>query len=190
MPPRPAVFLGVAFFPPLTPAIPAARRSPTTGAFSHCLMSRSIWPSLTRRATLVISAECGIVSKYFDRSASTTSVCPSSMARETLRTASSALRFGRYPYAASSKSASKIGSRTTPPRSAPPGRGWSEYRAVAGPRHWPSGSTPVGPAAVRSVRCAPPRGVHRASESRLHASMSANVSPSTPGAPPFARLSA
>jgi len=34
------------------------------------LISRNIWPSLVRRATLVINAECGIVSKYFDRSAS------------------------------------------------------------------------------------------------------------------------
>ena len=102
----------VAFFPPLIRRFPRSSVS-TTGAFSHILISCSIWPSLMRRATHVISAECGIVSKYFDRSASTTSVCPSSMARETWRTASSALRFGRYPYAASSKSASKIGSSTS-----------------------------------------------------------------------------
>src|SRR5262245_60096455 len=69
----------VTFFPPLIRRCPLASVS-STAAFSHILIRRSIFPSLTRRATHVISSECGIVSKYFDTSASTISVCPSSIA--------------------------------------------------------------------------------------------------------------
>jgi hypothetical protein len=44
--------------------------SSTIGARRQLLMSRSTLPSLTRRATAFIRSRCGIVSKYFDKSAS------------------------------------------------------------------------------------------------------------------------
>ena len=97
--------------PPLVRRCPRSSVS-STGAFSHILMRCSIFLSLMRRATHCISSKCGILSKYRERSASTISVRPSSIALWTVRTASSALRLGRYPKAASSKSASKIGSST------------------------------------------------------------------------------
>src|SRR5206468_7399613 len=50
----------VAFFPPLHRRCPRSSVS-STGAFSHILTRCSIFPSLIRRATHVISAECGIV---------------------------------------------------------------------------------------------------------------------------------
>src|SRR4051794_7168731 len=50
---------------------PSPSRS-STGARSHSLMSHSTCRSTTRRATAFSSSACGIASKYFDRSASTT----------------------------------------------------------------------------------------------------------------------
>src|SRR5262245_22344183 len=50
----------VAFFPPLCRRFPRSSVS-STGAFNHILIRCSILPSLTRRATLVSSADCGIV---------------------------------------------------------------------------------------------------------------------------------
>src|SRR5262249_24891395 len=52
----------VAFFPPLCRRFPRSSVS-STGAFNHILLRCSMLPSLTRRATLVSSSECGIVSK-------------------------------------------------------------------------------------------------------------------------------
>jgi len=52
--------------------VPSASR-PSIGALSHILMRRRTFRSTTRRATDFISSECGIVSKYLDKSASTTS---------------------------------------------------------------------------------------------------------------------
>src|SRR5579863_8580762 len=46
----------------------------STGTFNHILIRRSRSPSTILRATHCMSSECGMVSKYFDRSASTTSV--------------------------------------------------------------------------------------------------------------------
>ena len=46
--------------------------SPMTGALSHMLMRCSIPPSTMRSATTAISLACGMLSKYFDRSASMT----------------------------------------------------------------------------------------------------------------------
>src|SRR3712207_7300723 len=43
---------------------------------SHSLSRPNTWRSTIRAATERSSSECGIVSKYFDRSASTTSVNP------------------------------------------------------------------------------------------------------------------
>src|SRR3954453_20420730 len=96
-------------FPPVMRRPPRSSCS-SMGVFSHILRRCSTCRSTTRRATLCNNSWCGMVSKYFDRSASTTSVYPSHSASCTTRTASCALRFGRYPYALSSKSASKIGS--------------------------------------------------------------------------------
>ena len=48
----------------------------STGTFSHILIRCSTFRSATRLAMLVISSACGIVSKYLERSASTTSVLP------------------------------------------------------------------------------------------------------------------
>src|SRR4051794_32234295 len=45
-----------------------------TGTASHILIKCSTFRSTIRRATHCISSQCGIVSKYLDRSASTTSV--------------------------------------------------------------------------------------------------------------------
>jgi site-specific DNA recombinase len=58
---------------------PVMRRRPcpsrsSMGAFSHILMRCNSAPSTTRRATHCSSSWCGMVSKYFDKSASTTSV--------------------------------------------------------------------------------------------------------------------
>src|SRR5437667_2140632 len=50
----------VAFFPPLHRRCTRSSVS-STGAFSHILTRCSIFPSLIRRATHVISGECGIV---------------------------------------------------------------------------------------------------------------------------------
>src|SRR5262249_32249997 len=50
----------VAFFPPLIRRCPRSSVS-STGALSHILIRCSIFPSLMRRATHVISAEWGIV---------------------------------------------------------------------------------------------------------------------------------
>jgi len=58
--------------PPLMRRFPAPSRS-STGEVSHSLMNRSTFASTMRRATLCMSSACGIVSKYFDKSASTTS---------------------------------------------------------------------------------------------------------------------
>ncbi len=59
--------------PPLMCRFPSPFRS-STGTCSHSLMSHSTFRSTTRRATDLRRSECGIESKYFDRSASTTSV--------------------------------------------------------------------------------------------------------------------
>ena len=59
------LFRKAPLFLPLSP-------SPMTGALSHCRMRCSIPPSTMRSATTAISLACGILSKYFDRSASMT----------------------------------------------------------------------------------------------------------------------
>jgi len=59
-------------FPPLTRGLPSSSRS-ATGTFNHILIRRSMSRSTILRATHLSSSECGMVSKYFDRSASTTS---------------------------------------------------------------------------------------------------------------------
>ncbi len=87
--------------------------SSSTGATSHCLSSASMCRSLTRRATDFISGACGMLSKYPDRSASTTSSWPCVTSQWTCRTASCARRFARYAYCSGCRSASKIGSRTS-----------------------------------------------------------------------------
>ena len=46
----------------------------STGTFNHILIRCSMSRSAILRATHRINSECGMVSKYFDRSASTTSV--------------------------------------------------------------------------------------------------------------------
>src|SRR5713101_1834676 len=61
-----------ASLPPLTRGVPFSSRS-STGTFNHILIRRSMSRSTILRATHCISSECGMVSKYFDRSASTTS---------------------------------------------------------------------------------------------------------------------
>ena len=66
---------GALLLPPLMPRFPFSSRS-STGAFSHSLMSHSTCRSTIRSTTNLRTSECGIVSKYSDRSASTTSVCP------------------------------------------------------------------------------------------------------------------
>lgn len=58
--------------PPLMRRVSSASRS-SIGALSHILMRRRTFRSTARRATDFISSECGIASKYLDRSASTTS---------------------------------------------------------------------------------------------------------------------
>lgn len=63
----------VLLLPPLMCRFPSPSRS-SIGAFSHSLISRNTWRSTMRRATDLRRSECGIVSKYFDKSASTTSV--------------------------------------------------------------------------------------------------------------------
>src|SRR5208337_953467 len=67
----------------------------STGALSHCLISRSMSPSTMRRAIDCISSSCGMVSKDLLRSASTTSVWPCRSRTITAWIASVALRFGR-----------------------------------------------------------------------------------------------
>src|SRR5271166_6352288 len=64
----------------------------STGVSSHILISRSTRPSLIRRDTDFINSAWGILSKYPDKSASTTSVCLFLTSRSTWRTASRALR--------------------------------------------------------------------------------------------------
>jgi hypothetical protein len=54
--------------PPLMRRSPSPSRS-SIGAFNHSLISRSTCRSTMRRATDLRRSECGIVSKYFDRSA-------------------------------------------------------------------------------------------------------------------------
>src|ERR1035441_2085436 len=73
------------------------RTQHTTGTFNHILIRCSICRSTILRATHCRSSECGIVSKYFDKSASTTSVYPSCSSSSTFRIASCALFCGRYP---------------------------------------------------------------------------------------------
>ena len=58
---------------------------------SHILINRSMRPSLIRRDTRLSNSAWEILSKYPDKSASTTSVCPDLSSRSTWRTAS-----GRY----------------------------------------------------------------------------------------------
>src|SRR5262249_8839193 len=60
-------------FPPVNRRFPFSSRS-STGACSHILIRRSTSRSTIRRATHCRSSQCGMVSKYLDRSASTTSV--------------------------------------------------------------------------------------------------------------------
>src|SRR5215471_15167955 len=54
--------------PPLMRRVSFASRS-SIGALSHILMRRRTFRSTTRRATDLINSECGIVSKYLDKSA-------------------------------------------------------------------------------------------------------------------------
>src|SRR6185312_1384815 len=61
--------------PPLMRRLPSSSRA-STGACSHSLISHSTCRSTIRRATDLSRSACGIVSKYFDRSASITSVAP------------------------------------------------------------------------------------------------------------------
>ena len=56
-------------------SLPASFSS-TTGALSHALISASTAPSLIRLATSLINSLCGMLSKYFDKSASITSTLP------------------------------------------------------------------------------------------------------------------
>src|SRR5215831_2370233 len=63
----------VAILPPVNRRFPFSSRS-STGACSHILIRRSTSRSTIRRATHCRSSQCGMVSKYLDRSASTTSV--------------------------------------------------------------------------------------------------------------------
>lgn len=65
--------LRLSLFPPLMRRFPPLSRS-STGACSHSLISRSTFQSTMRRATDLRRSECGIVSNYFDKLASTTSV--------------------------------------------------------------------------------------------------------------------
>src|SRR5271165_4250178 len=58
--------------PPLMRRRPAPSRS-STGTLSHSLINRSTFRSTIRRAADSRRSGCGIMSKYFDRSASTTS---------------------------------------------------------------------------------------------------------------------
>src|ERR1035438_3992411 len=76
--------------PPVTRLFPCSSRS-STGTFSHPWIRCSICRSTILRVTHCISAECGIVSKYFDKSASTISVYPSCRSGATLPMASGAL---------------------------------------------------------------------------------------------------
>src|SRR6266568_5035409 len=83
----------VLFFPPLTRGLPFPSRS-STGTFNHILIRCSMSRSTIRRATHCINSRCGIVSKYLDKSASTTSVLPAWSSSCTFWIASCALRFG------------------------------------------------------------------------------------------------
>src|SRR3990172_9330599 len=83
-------------FPPLYRGRPCSSLS-STGTFSHILTRCSIAASATLRARQVINSACGIVSKYFERSASTTSVRRRRSSRWTSCTARMAPRSGRYP---------------------------------------------------------------------------------------------
>ena len=74
---------------PLSVTIPLLGR-----CFAHSLISHSTCRSMMRRATDLRRSECGITSKYFDRSASTTSCSPDDQPVRFL-TASTALRRGR-----------------------------------------------------------------------------------------------
>jgi hypothetical protein len=65
----------VAFFPPVKTTLPRSSRS-CTGAFSQDFTSLNTFPSLMRRAIHFIRGAWGMVSKYLDRSASTTCVHP------------------------------------------------------------------------------------------------------------------
>ncbi len=58
--------------PPPTVFFTPRSSSPMIGALSHCLMRCNIPPSTMRSATTAISLACGMLSKYFDRSASMT----------------------------------------------------------------------------------------------------------------------
>src|SRR5215469_18056333 len=60
-------------FPPVNRRFPFSSRS-STGAVSHILIRRSTSRSTIRWATHCRSSQCGMLSKYLDRSASTTSV--------------------------------------------------------------------------------------------------------------------
>ena len=63
----------VVILPSVNRRFPFSSRS-STGACSHILIRRSTSRSTIRRATHCRSSQCGMVSKYLDRSASTTSV--------------------------------------------------------------------------------------------------------------------
>ena len=82
--------LGVTFlFPSLL--------SSTMGARSQPLLNDRMLPSLTRRATSLSNSRCGIVSKNFDKSASSTSTRPVWTAARIASIACCARRFGRNP---------------------------------------------------------------------------------------------
>lgn len=83
--------LGVTRLPPFL-------SSSTIGARSHALINLSTLPSLTLRATCRISSPCGIVSKYFDRSASMISVFPCRTASTIPSMAWWAFRLGLNPW--------------------------------------------------------------------------------------------
>jgi hypothetical protein len=82
------------FLPPLMRRFPLPSRS-STGVRSHSLISHSTCLSTMRRATDLRRSECGIVSKYYDKSASTTSVYPRQISQRVSLIASTALRRGR-----------------------------------------------------------------------------------------------
>src|ERR1035438_6845640 len=56
--------------PPVNRRFPFPSRS-STGTFNHILIRCSMYRSTILRATHCSSSECGMVSKYFDKSAST-----------------------------------------------------------------------------------------------------------------------
>src|SRR3972149_6406698 len=83
-------------FPPLYRGRPCSSLS-STGTFSHILTRCSIAASATLRARQVINSACGIVSKYFERSASTTPVRPSTKVPMDLLHRPDGAAFGTIP---------------------------------------------------------------------------------------------